>query len=191
MCLNSLKQKGHGGSLIRIVYVIRYHEWVRYFKIVKDRNPFMILPHLDHIWCVGIRTYIEHHSELWENIVMEWVKEIFLGLRVEYVTDSSAWFCNPDTDCFCDIRRKSWPFNSVSRDNGLSVKIYPRVNVRVSYFSTRNSSKQAVFSLNCDVLQMNSMTHQCVIEQVRSSIALAKALGKRIVVSKQLARAAK
>ena len=38
---------------------------------------------------------------------------------------------------------------------------------------------------------MNSMTHQCVTEQVRSSIALARELGKRIVESKQLARAAK
>ena len=38
---------------------------------------------------------------------------------------------------------------------------------------------------------MNSMTHQCVIEQVRSGIALARELGKPIVVSKQLARAAK
>ena len=122
---------------------------------------------------------------------MEWVKEISLGLQVEYVSDSSGWFCNPDTDCFCDVRRKSWPFNSVSRDNGLSVKRFPRVNVRVSYFFTRSSSKQADFSLNCDVLEMNLMTHQCVIEQVRSSIALARELGKRIVVSKQLARAAK
>ena len=140
---------------------------------------------------VRIRTYVEHHSEPQANIVMEWVKEISLGLRVEYVSDSSGRFCNPDTDCFCDVRRKSWSFNSVSRDNGLSVKRFPRVNVRVSYFSTWNSSKEADFSLNCDVLQMNSMTHQCVIEQVRSSISLARELGKRIVVSKQLSRAAK
>ena len=129
--------------------------------------------------------------KLAKNNVMEWVKEISLELRVEYVSDSSGWFCNPDTDCFCDIRRKSWPFNNVSRDNGLSVKRYPRVSVQVSYFASRNSSKQPYFSLNCDVLQMNSMTHQCVIEQVRSSIALARELGKRIVVSQLLARAAK